>query len=249
MRFRILISALLASASAPLIGQATAASAPSADEVIARMLVRDVQREAAAGGYTGNRQYVLDNPRFEKQARMVVSVTCGPDGTKNFQVVSEQGWKSANNRVLRKMLESESESSRPAVRPKARITSDNYSFQLIKAAPLDGRLAYVIDVIPKHKDAYSFRGRIWVDAEDYALARAEGEPAKTPSIWIRSVHFAQEYRKSGDYWFPWSTSSVSEARAFGETEVDIHYFNYFARSRNTDRDTDPELAEARNVKY
>ena len=95
MRFRILISALLACASAPLIGQATAAPSPSADEVIARMFAHDVQRETAAGGYTGNRQYVLDNPRFDKQARMVVSVTCGPGWNGNFQVVSEQGWKSA----------------------------------------------------------------------------------------------------------------------------------------------------------
>ena len=249
MRLRILISALLACASAPLISQATAAPTPSADEVIARMFAHDVQRESTAGGYTGNRLYVLDNPTFGKQAQMVVSVTCSPDGTKNFHVVSEQGWKSANSRVLRKMLESESETSRPPVRSKARITSDNYAFQLIKAAPLDGRLAYVIEVIPKRQDAYLFRGRIWVDAEDFALARVEGEPAKNPSFWIRSVYFTQEYRKSGEYWFPWSTTSMSEARIFGKTEVDIHHFDYLPCSGKAGRDTNTELAEARYVKH
>jgi hypothetical protein len=147
------------------------------------------------------------------------------------------------------MLESESETSRPPMRPKTQITSENYAFLLITTAPLDGRLAYVIDVIPKRQDEYLFRGRIWVDAEDYALARVEGEPARTPSFWVRSVHFTQEYRKSGEYWFPWSTTSISEARAFGETEVDIHYFDYFPRSRSTDRDTNPELVEARYVKH
>lgn len=248
MRFRIFIFALFACSSVPLIGQATAAPSPSADEVIARMFAHDVQRETAAKGYTGNRQYVLENHGFDKQARMAVSITCGPDGTKNFQVVSEQGWESANTRVLRKMLESESETSRPPVRPKARITSDNYAFQWIKAAPLEGRLAYVIDVIPKRQDAYLFRGRIWVDAEDYALARVEGEVAKSPSFWIRSVHFTQEYRKSGEYWFPWSTTSISEARIFGRTEVDIHHFDYLPRSGKVDRDTHPELVEVRYVK-
>ncbi|MGO9437144.1 MAG: hypothetical protein ACLP00_22965 [Terracidiphilus sp.] len=249
MRFRILISALLALASAPLVGQATAAPFPSADEVIARMLARDAQRETAAGGYTGNRQYVLDNPGLDKQARMVVSVTCGLDGTKNFQVVSEQGWKSANRRVIRKMLESESEASRPSVRHETRITSDNYAFQLTGAAPLDGRLAYVIDLIPKRQDEYLFRGHIWVDAEDYALARVEGEPARSPSFWIRSVHFTQEYRKSGEYWFPWSTTSISEARIFGRTEVDIHHFDYAPRSGAAGRDTNPQFVEARFVKH
>lgn len=248
MRSRILISALLACASAPLIGQAIAAPPLSADEVVARMLAHEVQRETAAGGYTGNRQYFLDNPGLNKQARMVVSVACGPDGTKNFQVVSEQGWNSANKRVLRKMLESESETSRPSVRPKARITSENYEFQLVNTATLEGRLAYVIDVIPRRQDAYLFRGRIWVDAEDYALARVEGEPAKNPSFWIRTVHFAQEYRKSGEYWFPWSTTSISEARIFGKTVVDIHHFDYFPRSGKTVRDANPELLEVRYVK-
>jgi hypothetical protein len=249
MRFHILISAVFACASVPLICQAITTPSPSADEVIARMFARDVQREIAAGGYTGNRLYVLGIPTFGKQARMVVSIICSPDGTKNFQVVSEQGWKSANNRVLRKMLESESETSRPLVRPKARINSDNYAFQLIKTAPLDGRLAYEIEVLPMRQDAYLFRGRIWVDAEDYALARVEGEPAKNPSFWIRSVHFTQEYRKSGEYWFPWSTTSMSVARIFGKTEVDIHYYDYVPCSRNTDRDSNPEIAEARYAKH
>jgi len=248
MRFRILIAALLACASTPLIGQATAAPSLSANEVIAKMFAHDQQRQTAAGGYTGFREYVLDNPGFDKQARMVVSVTCGPDGTEYFQVVSEQGWKLANNRVLHRMLESEAKTSRPPEFAKVRITSDNYAFQLITVAPLEGRLAYEIRVIPKRQDAYLFRGRIWVDAEDYALARAEGEPAQNPSFWVRSVHFTQEFRKSGEYWLPWSTTSITEARFFGKTEIDIHYFDYLARSAKADKDTNPELVEARYVK-
>jgi hypothetical protein len=93
-----------------------------------------------------------------------------------------------------------------------------------------------------------FRGRIWVDAEDYALARVEGEPAKNPSFWIHSVHFTQEYRKNGEYWFPWSTTSVNEARIFGKTEVDIHYFDYVPRSARANKETNPEFVEARYVK-
>jgi hypothetical protein len=248
MRLRILISALLACASARLIGQATVAPSPSANEVIARMFTHDAQRQTASGGYTGYREYVLDNPGLGKRAQMVVSVTCGLDGTESFRVVSEQGWKTANSRVLRKMLDSESETSRPLEFAKARITSDNYTFQLIEAAPFDGRQAYVIDVTPKRQDEFLFRGRIWVDAEDYALVLVEGDLARSPSFWIRSVHFTQQYRKNGEYWFPWSTTSVNEARIFGKTEVDIHYFDYVPRSTRADRETNPEFAEARYVK-
>ncbi|MGO9433120.1 MAG: hypothetical protein ACLPH3_25150 [Terracidiphilus sp.] len=247
MRFRVLISASLACASVPLIGQATAAPSLSADEVIARMFAHDVQRETEAGGYPGNPLYDLDNLGFDKEARLVVSVSSSPDGTKCVHVVSEQGWKSANNRVLRETLELESKLSRPRMRPKAQITPDNYAFQWITAAPLHGRLAYVIDVIPKRQDEYLFRGRIWVDAEDYALARVEGEPAKSPSFWVRGVHFTQEYRKNGAYWLPWSTNVKIEAEAFGKTEVEIHHFDYLPRSGKTERDSTLELVEVQSA--
>jgi hypothetical protein len=210
--------------------------------------MRDVQREIAADGYTGHRQYDFENHRFNKHARMVVSVTCDRDGTKHLQVVSEEGWKSANTRVLRKMLESESETSRPLFRAEARITSANYTFQMIEISRLEGRPTYVINAVPKRHDKYLFRGRIWIDAEDYALRRVEGKPAKSPSFWIRSVHFTQEYHKNGAFWFPVATTSITEARIFGATTVDIRYFDYAPNSEVVPGLAGPVPAEAINAK-
>ena len=50
-------------------------------------------RESMGGGYTGKREYVLENHRMDKHAEMQVIVTCDADGTKHFEVVSEGGWK------------------------------------------------------------------------------------------------------------------------------------------------------------
>jgi hypothetical protein len=71
-----------------------------------------------------------------------------------------------------------------------------------------------------------FHGRIWVDTEDYALVRADGNPAKNPSFWIKTVHFVHTYEKSGEFWFPVTTESVTEARLFGTTNLTIEYFEY-----------------------
>jgi hypothetical protein len=71
-----------------------------------------------------------------------------------------------------------------------------------------------------------FEGQIWIDAQDYALARVEGKPAKNPSFWVSSVHFVHTYQKSGPFWFPASTESVTEVRIFGATSLIIHYFDY-----------------------
>jgi hypothetical protein len=124
------------------------------------------------------------------------------------------------------MLESESETSRPENRAKTRLNTENYEFEVMGTETVGDRGAYVLEVTPKRKEKYLFRGRIWVDAEDYALVRAEGNPAKNPSFWTKSTHFVQRYQKSGPLWFPLSTQSETEARIFGTTNVSIEYFNY-----------------------
>jgi hypothetical protein len=242
------MAVLLACASVPTTGQTTAAFSPSADEVIARMSKREVQRETVSGGYTGTRQYVLENHLFAKHAQMIVSVAGDPDGTTHFQVVSKEGWNSGNN-YLRQALETESEVSRPSMRPMSRITKDNYAFQMIGTDLLNGRTAYVIEVIPKRQDVYLFRGRIWVDAEDYALARIDGQLAKTPSYWIRVVHFTLEYRKSGGFWFPWSSTSTSEVRVFGDTYVTIRFLDYSPQPASAAKHSDLSPREASYVKH
>lgn len=229
MRIPILC-ALLISLNSGALCRAQGPPVSSADDIVARMVARDRQRENLGGGYSGSRHYVLENHRFSKHAEMTVAVDCDLDGTKHFKVTSEEGSKSANQRVLRKMLESEAETSRPETRPSTRVSSDNYQFQMLGSEVLDGRTAYVIQVLPKRSEKYLFEGCIWVDAEDFALARAEGHPAKNPSFWTRSITFTHRYRKAGNFWFPSLTESITEARIFGTTAVNIRYFDYAPNS-------------------
>lgn len=234
----------------PSASQAAPSQAPSttADEIMAKVFVRDRQREKLSRGYAGQRRYVFDNEKWRKHAELLVSVKAGPDGTKNFEVLDEQGWNSANNRVLRKMLESETETSRPTIRPQTLLTPENYEFSLLQTDLVEGRPAYVIEVAPKRHDKYLFEGRIWVDTSDYAVVRCEGKPAKNPSFWTRSVHFVHQYQKSGDFWFPHATESVTEARIFGKTDVVIQYFDY-APNTAPKRDATPQNAPFHEAKY
>ena len=249
MKRHIIISALLICATVPLFGQAPAATSPSADEVMAKVIARDSQRESLGGGYKGSREYVLYNHRMDKRAEMVASVVCDTNGTKHFQVVSEDGWKSANKHVLRKMLDSESETSQPDIRPMTRMVPANYEFHLVGSETLQGRPVYVVDAVPKRSDKYLFRGRVWVDAEDFAVARVEGQPAKNPSFWTRSVHFVQQYHKSGLFWYPAMTTSVTEAHIFGTTDVNIRYFDYKPTSEAAGRLANSTYTEAQNVTH
>ena len=249
MKKHIIIAALLICATVPLLGQAPAATSLNADEVMATVIERDSQRESLGGGYSGSREYVLYNHRMNKRAEMVASVVCDANGTKHFQVVSEDGWKSANKHVLRKMLDSESETSQPDTRPKTRMVPANYEFHLVGSEYLQGRPAYVIDAVPRRSDKYLFRGRVWVDAQDFAVVRVEGQPAKNPSFWTRSVHFVQQYRKSGFFWYPVETTSFTEAVIFGGTDVSIRYFDYSPLSNSARGTANPTPTEVKYVQH
>jgi len=254
---RILISCVLLLSLLPTgLGQSAeqasngAAQQPAnADELMAEVFARDTQREMIGQGYVGTRRYVFDNQRLHKHAEVTVSIRCDPDGTKHFEVVNEEGWKTANHRILRKMIESEAETSRPDVRPKTRLIPDNYNFALVQAELLDGRLAYAIEVTPKREDKYLFEGRIWVDARDYAVVRVEGKPAKNPSFWTRSIHFVHQYQKSGDFWYPATTESITQARIVGKTDVVIRYFDYTPNAKRQPEPSNNRKGSVQEAKY
>jgi hypothetical protein len=209
-----------------LAAQESARLVPSADDVVARMVQRDDQRQSDLHGYTSARRYVLENPHRHKRAEMLVKMECVEDGTKRFETVSASGWGAARKHLFPRLLESESEASRPGARDRSRITPQNYSFAMIGQDTVNQRPAYVIAISPKTQNKYLVEGKIWVDLEDYAIVKIEGKPAKSPSFWIKSVHFVHTYRKKGPLWWPESDRSVSDVRIVGSNILIIEYFDY-----------------------
>jgi len=233
MKYRLLLSALLLVVANSAIAAGDSGTPPTAEEIVNRMAAHDLARQTLIEGYVGTRRYVLENHKYHKRAEMLVQVHGDQDGTKHFEIISQEGWGAANKHVLRKMLESEYETSRSAMRASAKLVPQNYDFEFVGTELLGNREAYVLEVHPRRNEKYLFQGRIWVDAEDYALARAEGKPAKKPSFWTKDIHFVQIYQKRGPLWFPFSTQSVTEAHLFGTTDVRIEYRDYESKAPNT----------------
>ena len=226
MRPPIVSSVLLLLLTASASGADDSNPFPSGAVVAARMMERDAQRQALAAGYQGMRRYILDNELTHKHAEILVHIDCGADGIKHFELVSQSGWKGAYRHVVNKMLTSEAEASHPDVRSRIRLSPENYEFHMLRSALLDDRMDYLLEVVPRRQEERLFEGRVWIDAQDYAVARIEGEPAKNPSFWIRGVHFVHTYQKSGLIWFPFATESTTEVRIFGATTLTIDYFDY-----------------------
>ena len=203
----------------------------TAPEILERLVQADNDRLAALAGYSGTRHYRFENKKSGKTAEMTVRMSCGSDGVKSFEVVSESGSGFVRNHIIHKMIEAESESSQKGERKESRIIPENYEFRLIGTEPWEGRPTYVLEINPKQPSKFSIRGRIWVDAEDFAIARVEGQPAKNPSFWIKSANVEQRYGRTGQFWLPSLNHSVAQARIFGATEVVIEYSDYKTNAR------------------
>jgi hypothetical protein len=197
---------------------------PSAEDVVAKMMQFDAQRQSQLTGYTATRHYVAVNKN--RRAEMLVHVDCASDGAKQFTVLSEEGSGSIRKHVFHKLLSEETEASRHGTRNSTRLIPANYDFQLVGQEQLVTGPAYVLQVSPKTANKYLIDGKIWVDANDYSIVRIEGQPARNPSFWVRNVHFVHTYEKVGPFWFASATHTKSEIRIFGSSELNIENSDY-----------------------
>jgi len=212
-----------------------AAAAPpvSITEVVDHMVQAENERTAAFSGYSGMRRYHFENKKFGKRAEVTVRVICDQTGAKSFEVLEENGSGFVRSRVIRRMIDAERQASAKGDHEQTRILPENYQFSLLAKEVVEGRPAYVLQIDPKSKNQFMVRGRIWVDAEDFAIMRVEGSPARNPSFWIHSVKVVQRYGRFGKFWLPVNNESRADARVFGSTDVGIEYFDYLIDEEHT----------------
>ena len=217
---------------------------PSVQDVVAKMMQFDAQRQSELTGYSATRRYVAVNKN--RRAEMTVHVECAKDGSKQFTVISEDGSGSIRKHVFQKLLSEETEASRRGTRTSTRLIPANYDFQMVGKEALETGPAYALTVSPKTSNKYLIDGKIWIDASDYSIVRIEGQPARNPSFWVHSVHFIHTYQKVGQFWFASSTDTTSEIRIFGDSELKIENVDYKLNpSRNSNTATTELESEVR----
>src|SRR5260370_18735644 len=188
----------------PALAQQATVSAPlNADEVMRRVVEMNEHRANALESYSSIRSYHLEcHCLSHKKADMVVRADYEAPDKKVFTIVSESGSGTVRSHVFKKLLEAEQESMHEENQQHSAITPQNYTFQLTDYQKFGGNEFYVLEARPLTKNKFLFRGRIWVDAKDFAIARVEGEPAVNPSWWTEKTDFKRSYQKPGSFWLP-----------------------------------------------
>jgi hypothetical protein len=201
-------------------------SSITSEQIARRLTAANAERAAQLVGYTAERHYTVSYRGFPAPltASMTVDVTYTAPSTKTFHVVSHIGAKLLFDEILSKLLKSEEDAAHEPA--KTAMSSENYTFILLGEEMISNRRSYVLHVEPRSDSKFLYRGKVWVDAGDYAVAKIEAEPAKNPSFWIKDTKVHHEYARTDQFWLPASNRSETTMRFGGTAVLTIDYGKY-----------------------
>ncbi len=205
----------------------TSAKAPlTTSEIVDQMVLHNQARADGLKHYQSLRRYEVNYKGYavHLDAKLTVEADYDAVSGKTFRVVSQSGSSLLVDKVLKRLVESEREAQQ---NKKANdLTPANYKFQLTGIENVGARPAYILEVKPLVDSKYLYRGRIWVDAADFAVAKIEAQPATNPSFWISSTAINHQYFKTDGFWLPAQNRSESKIRVGGTAVLTIDYGTY-----------------------
>lgn len=179
--------------------------------------------------YTVTEHYVVFRGKDEHPAaEMMVQTLYRRESGKSYTILSENGSSIWRNEVLGSLLDNEKKMSQPGNVETALINSSNYEMNL-DANPhesLNGRDCLVLDITPRRNSEYLFKGKLWVDAHDFAIVQLKGTASKSAFFLARAAEVSRQYAEFEGMPMATHAEAVSGSALLGQTVVKVDYSNY-----------------------
>jgi hypothetical protein len=131
--------------------------------------------------------------------------------------------------IITRLLQSEVDHVEKANPADTAIDFKNYKFYYRGMESSGGRDSYIFQVKPKRKSAGLFKGHFYLDVHSGSLRRMEGTLAKSPSFFVKSMEFTQEFEDVDGFTFPTTLRSSAKARIIGRALVAVVHRSYKVR--------------------
>src|ERR1700730_9126084 len=207
----------------------------SGDEVFRALLQHNDLRNAELKQYSAIRTYEVKNTGGKLYARQRQHQNYHAPDTKMFMTTLEEGSGLVRHMVFKRLIESETDTAAGKEHHDSSITPANYSFELLGEEQAGPYYCFVIQATPKRQDKYLFEGTIWIDAQDFAIVKIAGHPAKRPSFWIERADFVRQYQRIGRFWLPLKDETVVHLRLNGIKILTIDHGEYVVNVGTPDR--------------
>jgi hypothetical protein len=200
------------------------AAVPNVETIVIRMAQARLENRSRLRPYSVTRDYRLfGKEKQTAESVVVVDVSFVPPDFKQYTIQQSSGT-GLGERIVRQMLEHETDIVKNY--GSTDMSLANYDFRFVREEELSGQHCYVLEILPRRKDKTLLRGHIWVDSTTYLLHRTEGEPAKTPSWWLREVRIALVYGDAHGMWLQTASESTADVRLLGRHTMlsrDVEY--------------------------
>lgn len=151
--------------------------------------------------------------RQKSKSEVTADVTFVPPDRKQYAIQESKG-SGLGEILVRRMLAGEADITRNST--STDFSLRNYDFRFVRQEDVEGQRCYLLELLPKRKDRDLVRGRIWVDVKTYLLRRTEGQPATSPSWWLRDVRMSFLYGEVGGMWLQTSSEATATVRILGQ---------------------------------
>jgi hypothetical protein len=211
--------------------------APDVGTIVSRMVAARQDDQAHMRAYVVERDYRLLDTQEQPKAQVIASITHSPPDQNQYNIERSSGGMGA--KVLRDIVQKENESLQGASRRE--ISQQNYEFQLLGMENVDGRNCFVLSLSPRRDEKDLIRGKLWVDAADYRIHRLEGNPAKSPSWWIRDLHILMIFASVDGMWLHTFTQAIAQVRFKGTYVMESRDVQYSSGAETARRRRNPGI--------
>ena len=186
---------------------------PPMAAIIAEMAQARAENQARFRSYIVTRDYKLfGKEKVNTKVHLMVDISFVPPATKKYSIQRADGG-GFGETIVRRMLMREVEIAKDYTATD--FSPDNYDFRFIYEDNVGGQRCYVLELIPKRNNNNLLYGKIWVDANTYLPRHIVGEPAKTPSWWLRSLHIELDYSEVGGMWLQTALEATAIVKILG----------------------------------
>jgi hypothetical protein len=161
-------------------------------------------------------------------SEVVAEVDFRPPSSKRYNIQTHSG-SSRGEQIVRRILDHEVEATTASKSPETHtsaVNRENYDFTYVGETVLDNQACYLLGLKPKRKDKDLISGQAWVDKNSFLVRHIEGEVAKTPSWWLKTVHVKLAFAYLDGTWLQTNMEAVADVRFVGPHTLTSRVLDY-----------------------
>lgn len=193
-----------------------ASASPDLTTIIRHISEAQAQNHSRAVPYSVTREYkVFGANAARPRTEVVAKINFLPPNVKTYDIDQSTG--GMGEKVIRHILDHEVDATRdPRMMT---VNEQNYRFDYDGEESIGALGCYRLTIAPRHDRKDLLNATIWVDKNSYRIVRLEGEPAKSPSFWVKDVHLILDFGEVAGMWMQTEVHALAHLRFGGEYKI------------------------------